>query len=158
MNLLRYNKSGHVNIPFRFSSKTAASGSQSARRRTMSLSFVRLSTDAMLSCTTHALSTESQEVMGLLLGRWVDEDDAAGAEVTHVIVLTRTDKRKDRVEVGYAQLRERGGERRDDRPARRAAVLRDRLVPLASAHHRSAVTWTCRPRDSTRRWTNASSD
>ena len=70
----------------------------------MSLSFVRLSTDAMLSCTTHALSTESQEVMGLLLGRWVDEDDAAGAEVTHVIVLTRTDKRKDRVEVGYAQL------------------------------------------------------
>ena len=70
----------------------------------MALSFVRLTTDAMLSCMTHALSTESQEVMGLLLGRWVNEDDAAGAEVTHVIVLTRTDKRKDRVEVGYAQL------------------------------------------------------
>ena len=42
--------------------------------------------------------------MGLLLGRWVTENGATGAEVTHVTVLTRTDKRKDRVEVGYEQL------------------------------------------------------
>ena len=42
--------------------------------------------------------------MGLLLGRWVTDARGTGAEVTHVMILTRTDKRKDRVEVGYAQV------------------------------------------------------
>lgn len=47
--------------------------------------------------------------MSVLLGTWM-ADPATGehveAEVVHVIVMARTDRRKDRVEVGYEQLAE----------------------------------------------------
>eukprot|EP00752_Nemacystus_decipiens_P010540 g9386.t1 len=62
------------------------------------------------------MSTEKQEVMGLLLGRWHDgsvagrDGESAGScptvTVDHAMILTRTDKREDRVEVGYKQLAE----------------------------------------------------
>lgn len=31
--------------------------------------------DAWLTCSSHAFSTETQEVMGLLLGRWAEGGD-----------------------------------------------------------------------------------
>ncbi|RVW81665.1 hypothetical protein CK203_044488 [Vitis vinifera] len=34
----------------------------------MSLTCVKMSEDVWLTCTTHALSTETEEIMGLLLG------------------------------------------------------------------------------------------
>ena len=62
--------------------------------------------DAWLTCSSHALSTEKQEVMGLLLGRWLLDRRGVGtvAIVESAMVLARTDRRKDRVEVGYEQL------------------------------------------------------
>lgn len=44
--------------------------------------------------------------MGLLLGRWLLDRRGVGtvAIVESAMVLARTDRRKDRVEVGYEQL------------------------------------------------------
>ncbi len=73
----------------------------------MSLRRVHLTWEAMLCCATQALSTERQEVMGLLLGQWKEEGGVkTEATVRHVVVMSRTDRRKDRVEVGYEQLAE----------------------------------------------------
>jgi BRCA1/BRCA2-containing complex subunit 3 len=63
---------------------------------------VELSPDAVSTCLSHALSTEYQEVMGLLLGRFIEEGSVA--KVSRVMVLTRKDKQRDRVEVSYEQL------------------------------------------------------
>ena len=52
------------------------------------------------SCLHHALSTESEEVMGLLLGS-VDGDVV---RVDGALILSRGDRRKDRVEIGYEDL------------------------------------------------------
>jgi BRCA1/BRCA2-containing complex subunit 3 len=57
--------------------------------------------DAVWSCLAHALSTEYQEIMGLLLGHIVNGTEAV---VRRAIVLLRKDKQKDRVEVGYEDL------------------------------------------------------
>ena len=66
----------------------------------MSLAHARLSNEALMCCVNHALSTEKHEVMGLLLGRWlVGDDGSCTADITHAMVMTRTDKRPDRVEV-----------------------------------------------------------
>lgn len=72
----------------------------------MSLETVDLSHDALLCVTSHALSTEQQEVMGLLLGSWRydDQGTARVAEVCEAYPLSRTDKRPDRVEVSSEQL------------------------------------------------------
>ncbi|CAM9891727.1 unnamed protein product, partial [Scytosiphon promiscuus] len=80
----------------------------------MSLQRCSLSWQAFTTCASHAMSTEKQEVMGLLLGRWHEggsgRDGGAGScptvTVDHAMILTRTDKREDRVEVGYKQLAE----------------------------------------------------
>eukprot|EP00904_Undaria_pinnatifida_P001718 jgi/Undpi1/11547/HiC_scaffold_30.g13844.m1 len=69
-----------------------------------------LSWQAFTTCASHAMSTEKQEVMGLLLGRWNVSTDPGNScptvTVDHAMILTRTDKREDRVEVGYKQLAE----------------------------------------------------
>ncbi|CAN0179143.1 unnamed protein product [Pylaiella littoralis] len=84
----------------------------------MSLQQCTLSWQAFTTCASHAMSTEKQEVMGLLLGRWKDGGGGGGGgsgsggstsstvTVDHAMILTRTDKREDRVEVGYKQLAE----------------------------------------------------
>eukprot|EP00903_Cladosiphon_okamuranus_P020033 g18401.t1 len=82
----------------------------------MSLQQCTLSWQAFTTCASHAMSTEKQEVMGLLLGRWHDatvpgrDGGSAGScptvTVDHAMILSRTDKREDRVEVGYKQLAE----------------------------------------------------
>jgi proteasome lid subunit RPN8/RPN11 len=65
------------------------------------LSRVALSRDVFWACMNHALTTEHEEIMGLILG----SVDASGtATVTRSLVLTRKVKLKDRVEVGYEDL------------------------------------------------------
>ncbi|KAK5851667.1 hypothetical protein PBY51_023205 [Eleginops maclovinus] len=67
----------------------------------MAVSAVHLESDAFLVCMNHALSTEKEEVMGLCIG------EAEPARIVHihsVIILRRSDKRKDRVEISPEQL------------------------------------------------------
>ncbi|KAF9172236.1 BRCA1 BRCA2-containing complex, subunit 3 [Mortierella sp. AD010] len=52
----------------------------------------------------HALSTEKEEIMGMLMGDWVKEGATEIARVDGVSLLTRSEKRKDRVEIGPEQL------------------------------------------------------
>ncbi|XP_061354784.1 uncharacterized protein LOC133299341 isoform X2 [Gastrolobium bilobum] len=71
----------------------------------MSLTGVKMSEDVWLTCVTHALSTETEEIMGLLLG---DIQHAKNGSVTALIwgasPQTRSDRRKDRVETNPEQL------------------------------------------------------
>ncbi|XP_033321770.2 lys-63-specific deubiquitinase BRCC36 isoform X1 [Megalopta genalis] len=61
---------------------------------------VELHTDVYMVCLQHALSTESFEVMGLLMGNIVD----GVAQIVAVLILRRLDKKKDRVEISDVQL------------------------------------------------------
>ncbi|XP_046400408.1 lys-63-specific deubiquitinase BRCC36-like [Ischnura elegans] len=67
----------------------------------MALSCVCMSADVYVVCLQHALSTEKEEVMGLLIGE-IDVD--AKAKISAVVMLRRSDKRKDRVEISPEQL------------------------------------------------------
>ncbi|XP_026746765.1 lys-63-specific deubiquitinase BRCC36-like [Trichoplusia ni] len=66
------------------------------------LNKVLLSSDVALVCVQHALSTEKEEIMGLLLG----EVDSNGSLVSVVssVILRRLDKKPDRVEISEEQL------------------------------------------------------
>ncbi|XP_072943753.1 lys-63-specific deubiquitinase BRCC36-like [Epargyreus clarus] len=63
---------------------------------------VLLSTDVTLVCCQHALSTEKEEIMGLLIGE-VHKDNSLVSIVSSVI-LRRLDKKPDRVEISEEQL------------------------------------------------------
>ena len=71
----------------------------------MSLTGVKMSEDVWLTCVTHALSTETEEIMGLLLG---DIEHSKNGNVTALIwgasPQTKSDRRKDRVETNPEQL------------------------------------------------------
>ncbi|GAV65982.1 JAB domain-containing protein [Cephalotus follicularis] len=71
----------------------------------MSLTCVKMSEDVWLTCMTHALSTETEEIMGLLLG---DIQYSKNGSVTALIwgasPQSRSDRRKDRVETNPEQL------------------------------------------------------
>lgn len=67
----------------------------------MSLSYVNLSSDVYFVCVSHALSTEREEIVGLLVG---EVDEQRVAHVLAVVILRRSDKRKDRVEISPEQL------------------------------------------------------
>ncbi|KAK7090532.1 hypothetical protein V1264_010316 [Littorina saxatilis] len=67
----------------------------------MPASCVQLESDAYLVCLTHALSTEREEVMGLLIG---EVDVNRVVHISAVIVLRRSDKQPDRVEISPEQL------------------------------------------------------
>ncbi|KAH0982715.1 hypothetical protein GBA52_009892 [Prunus armeniaca] len=64
-----------------------------------------MSEDVWLTCLTHALSTETEEIMGLLLG---DIENSVNGGVTALIwgasPQTRSDRRKDRVETNPEQM------------------------------------------------------
>ncbi|CAO2621072.1 Lys-63-specific deubiquitinase BRCC36 [Lemmus lemmus] len=86
---------------------------------------VHLESDAFLVCLNHALSTEKEEVMGLCIGE-VSSSNRSDSKFTYtgtemrtvaekmdtirivhihsVIILRRSDKRKDRVEISPEQL------------------------------------------------------
>ncbi|KAK5645013.1 hypothetical protein RI129_006313 [Pyrocoelia pectoralis] len=69
------------------------------------LSFLRnvyLSADVYAICLQHALTTEKEEVMGLLIGE-VDRENAS-SHITACIILHRSDKQPDRVEISPEQL------------------------------------------------------
>ncbi|BDA48211.1 probable Lys-63-specific deubiquitinase BRCC36 at N-terminal half [Coccomyxa sp. Obi] len=71
----------------------------------MALTRVELTPDVFIACATHALTTESEEVMGLLLGDV--HYGTSGEAVAHISVAMpqiRTDRRKDRVEASPEQL------------------------------------------------------
>ncbi|MGH0143217.1 UNVERIFIED_CONTAM: hypothetical protein FKN15_019793 [Acipenser sinensis] len=71
----------------------------------MAVNAVHLESDAFLVCMNHALSTEKEEVMGLCIGEvgyGVDTDRIV--HIHSVIILRRSDKRKDRVEISPEQL------------------------------------------------------
>ncbi|XP_050345527.1 lys-63-specific deubiquitinase BRCC36-like [Nymphalis io] len=63
---------------------------------------VLLSTDVALVCVQHALSTEKEEIMGLLIGE-VHNNNTLVSIVSSVI-LRRLDKKPDRVEISEEQL------------------------------------------------------
>ncbi|XXG63676.1 hypothetical protein AAC387_Pa05g1807 [Persea americana] len=71
----------------------------------MSLTGVKISEEVWLTCLTHALSTETEEIMGLLLG---DIQYSSTGNATALIwgasPQTRSDRRKDRVETNPEQL------------------------------------------------------
>ncbi|KAG7484715.1 hypothetical protein MATL_G00053220 [Megalops atlanticus] len=67
----------------------------------MAVSAVHLESDAFLVCMNHALSTEKEEVMGLCIG---EVDTNRIVHIHSVIILRRSDKRKDRVEISPEQL------------------------------------------------------
>ncbi|NXM87429.1 BRCC3 deubiquitinase, partial [Oenanthe oenanthe] len=85
----------------------------------MAVQAVHLEADAFLVCLNHALSTEKEEVMGLCIGEVPPAEGlprgGAGcgtalvdtSRIVHihsVIILRRSDKRKDRVEISPEQL------------------------------------------------------
>ncbi|KAB5574156.1 hypothetical protein DKX38_001350 [Salix brachista] len=71
----------------------------------MSLTSVKMTEEVWLTCLTHALSTETEEIVGLLLG---DIEYAKDGNVTALIwgasPQSRSDRRKDRVETKPEQL------------------------------------------------------
>ncbi|KAL3511861.1 hypothetical protein ACH5RR_024578 [Cinchona calisaya] len=71
----------------------------------MALTGVKMTEEVWLTCLTHALSTETEEIMGLLLG---DIQHSRNGSVTALIWCAlpqpRSDRRKDRVETNPEQL------------------------------------------------------
>ncbi|KAI3877515.1 hypothetical protein MKX03_030625 [Papaver bracteatum] len=71
----------------------------------MALTGVKMCEDVWLTCLTHALSTETEEIMGLLLGDiHYSKNGNATALIWGAAPQTRSDRRKDRVETNPEQL------------------------------------------------------
>ncbi|CAH0748200.1 unnamed protein product [Diatraea saccharalis] len=66
------------------------------------LNKVLLSPDVALVCTQHALSTEKEEIMGLLIGEV--HDNGTVVSIASSVILRRLDKKPDRVEISEEQL------------------------------------------------------
>ncbi|XP_042061823.1 lys-63-specific deubiquitinase BRCC36-like [Salvia splendens] len=70
----------------------------------MSLTSVKMSEDVWLTCLTHALSTETEEIMGLLLGDIQSTKNGVTALIWGALPQPRSDRQKDRVETNPEQL------------------------------------------------------
>ncbi|KAF8103046.1 hypothetical protein N665_0188s0007 [Sinapis alba] len=71
----------------------------------MALACVKMSEDVWLTCLTHALSTETEEIMGLLLGDiQYSKNGSATAMIWGASPQSRSDRQKDRVETNPEQL------------------------------------------------------
>lgn len=71
----------------------------------MSLTSVRMTEEVWLTCLTHALSTETEEIMGLLLGDILHTKNGSTiALIWGALPQPRSDRRKDRVETNPEQL------------------------------------------------------
>jgi len=64
------------------------------------LNLVHLPRSVVESLMVHSMTTETEEVMGLIFGHYIDRV----ATVQQIYILTRNDKRKDRCEVSGDQL------------------------------------------------------
>lgn len=62
---------------------------------------VLLTSDAYSVCLAHALTTEKEEIMGLLIG---EIDENRYCHISAVLLLRRSDKQADRVEISPEQL------------------------------------------------------
>ncbi|CAI9148993.1 unnamed protein product [Rangifer tarandus platyrhynchus] len=87
---------------------------------------VHLESDAFLVCLNHALSTEKEEVMGLCTG---EVDTIRTVHIHSIIILRRSDKRKDRVEISPEQLSAASTE------AERLAELTGRPMRVVGWYH-----------------------
>ncbi|KRT79452.1 hypothetical protein AMK59_8513, partial [Oryctes borbonicus] len=65
------------------------------------LNKVILSADVYAVCLQHALTTEKEEIMGLLIG---EVDDMNVSHISACVILHRSDKQPDRVEISPEQL------------------------------------------------------
>lgn len=68
---------------------------------------IKMSTDAYVSCLNHALLTEAEEVMGILLGKSVkskNNENLNTMQIFSTISLSRKCKEKDRVEFDEIQI------------------------------------------------------
>ena len=72
---------------------------------------VRLSLDVYRYCNQHALSTQAEEIMGLLIGEMVEKTDSPlgtfkekTLEIIAFKMVVRSDKRPDRVEISPDQM------------------------------------------------------
>ncbi|KAG8193354.1 hypothetical protein JTE90_022982 [Oedothorax gibbosus] len=92
----------------------------------MALKQVNLSTDVYFVCLNHAMSTDGEEIVGLLCGE-VDENRVA--HVVTVMILRRSDKRKDRVEISPEQLSNASTE------AERLACILKRPIRVIGWYH-----------------------
>jgi len=88
----------------------------------MALQEVRCSADVYLVCLTHAMCTEKEEVMGLLIG---EVDASRVAHISSVIILRRSDKQPDRVEISPEQL---------TRAAEKAEAVGKRVIGWYHSH------------------------
>ncbi|KAI4295130.1 hypothetical protein MLD38_040620 [Melastoma candidum] len=70
----------------------------------MSLTSVKMSEEVWLTCLTHGLSTETEEIMGLLLGDIQPSKTGTTALIWGASPQTRSDRQKDRVETNPEQL------------------------------------------------------
>lgn len=71
----------------------------------MSLARVEITSDVFWTCVTHALTTEAEEIMGLLLGDIKEQPDGSSiARIWFAMPQIRTDRRKDRVEASPEQM------------------------------------------------------
>ncbi|XP_057541301.1 uncharacterized protein LOC130819411 [Amaranthus tricolor] len=71
----------------------------------MSLTKVKMSEEVWLTCVTHAFSTETEEIMGLLLGDiHCSKSGATTALIWGASPQPRSDRKKDRVETNPEQL------------------------------------------------------
>ncbi|KAF5787085.1 putative JAB1/MPN/MOV34 metalloenzyme domain-containing protein [Helianthus annuus] len=70
----------------------------------MSLTSVKMAEDVWLTCLTHALSTETEEIMGLLLGDIQHSKNGVTALIWGALPQPRSDRQKDRVETNPEQL------------------------------------------------------
>ncbi|GBM21031.1 Lys-63-specific deubiquitinase BRCC36 [Araneus ventricosus] len=93
----------------------------------MALKHVNLSTDVYFVCLNHAMSTDGEEIVGLLVGE-VDEANKV-AHVSAVVILRRSDKRKDRVEISPEQLSNASTE------AERLACILKRPIRVIGWYH-----------------------
>ncbi|XP_044283432.1 lys-63-specific deubiquitinase BRCC36 [Varanus komodoensis] len=92
----------------------------------MAVQAAHLEADAFLVCLNHALSTEKEEVMGLCIG---EVDTSRIVHIHSVIILRRSDKRKDRVEISPEQLSAASTE------AERLAELTGRPMRVVGWYH-----------------------
>ncbi|KAI4461486.1 eukaryotic translation initiation factor 3 -related [Holotrichia oblita] len=94
------------------------------------LNNVILSADVYAVCLQHALTTEKEEIMGLLIG---EVDDMNVSHITACVILHRSDKQPDRVEISPEQLctASTAAEQLTHKLKRPMSV---RMVPLSHPH------------------------
>ena len=67
------------------------------------LSHVEITKTAQFACTAHALTTSVEEVIGLLIGLWKNDDFVQVSHV-HIIKRQNNSRQKDRVEIAPEDL------------------------------------------------------